>query len=402
MKILWSSNAPWAPSGYGQQTALFAPRIQQLGYDIAINSVWGLDGAGLEWNGLRIYPTDQKWGNEMLVEYAAHHAAGDPGRCLTITLHDVFVLIPERMRQLDLACWCPVDHDPCPAKVINVFRATGARPIAMSRFGEDRLRAHGLDPLYVPHGVNLKAFEHIDPAAAREARGLPNDEFIVGMVAANQGQNPPRKAWPQIFQAFAKFHRKHKDTRLYLHTDILGRNIGLNLIELAEACGIPPDRVGASDQVIHKLGFYGDTDMADIYSCFDVLANPSYGEGFGIPIIEAQAAGVPVIVTDFSAMPELCGAGWKVGGTPWWDPSQGSWFLEPDVVQITDALEEAYQHANSMGDQAREFAAGYDADHILDTYWKPVLEQLGRPREIPALPNRAYRRAAKKEKAAVA
>lgn len=36
------------------------------------------------------------------------------------------------------------------------------------------------------------------------------------------------------------------------------------------------------------------------------------GEGFGIPIIEAQAAGCPVIVTDCTAMTELCLSGWLI------------------------------------------------------------------------------------------
>jgi len=44
-KILWHSVAPWAPTGYGQQTALFAPRIASLeNVDLAISSGFGLEG----------------------------------------------------------------------------------------------------------------------------------------------------------------------------------------------------------------------------------------------------------------------------------------------------------------------------------------------------------------------
>ena len=38
-KLLWHSNAPWAPTGYGQQTGLFAPRLAEK-YDMARVLEW--------------------------------------------------------------------------------------------------------------------------------------------------------------------------------------------------------------------------------------------------------------------------------------------------------------------------------------------------------------------------
>jgi glycosyltransferase involved in cell wall biosynthesis len=147
--------------------------------------------------------------------------------------------------------------------------------------------------------------------------------------------------------------------------------------------------------------------MAQLYNAFDVLVNPSYGEGFGVPIVEAQACGVPVIVTDWTSMPELCGAGWLVDGDPWYDASQGAFYKCPSIADIYERMAEAYETARDpkLGETAREFALDYDVDHVTKTYWEPVLEELGRPREIPSLPlaapNRAARRAAAKTKAAV-
>src|SRR5690606_3301616 len=145
-----------------------------------------------------------------------------------------------------------------------------------------------------------------------------DDDFLVGMVAANKGATPPRKAFPQVFQAFARLRRTHKNAYLYLHCEMSTAHSGINLRALAHACGIPGDAIKHTPSRQFVLGVEPE-QVALLHSAFDVLANPSYGEGFGIPIIEAQACGTPVIVTDFSAMRELCGSGWLVGGDPWYD-----------------------------------------------------------------------------------
>jgi glycosyltransferase involved in cell wall biosynthesis len=48
-----------------------------------------------------------------------------------------------------------------------------------------------------------------------------------------------------------------------------------------------------------------DEQLNLVYNLFDATVLPSGGEGFGLPIIESLAAGVPVIATDYSACPEL-------------------------------------------------------------------------------------------------
>jgi glycosyltransferase involved in cell wall biosynthesis len=135
-----------------------------------------------------------------------------------------------------------------------------------------------------------------------------------------------------------------------------------------------------------------------LYSAFDVLLNPSMGEGFGIPIVESQACGVPVIVSDHSAMTELCGAGWLVTGDPWWDAMQEAFFIAPAIDGVLAALEAAYEErANEdLRAYAVEFAQGYDADVVTEEFWLPALEKLTANRTVGPLnggkPNRATRR----------
>lgn len=388
-------------TGYGQQTSVFAPRIRDAGHDVTISTFWGLNGGVLVWDGIPVYPADESWGNLYLPEYAERLKAD-----LVITLMDVWVLNPDAMSKLPLACWTPVDHQPAPTRVADFFRKSGARPIAMSRFGERMLQEAGLDPLYVPHGVDTNVFKPApDREALRKAYSM-DGAFVVGIVANNAGglppaSGPPRKAFPESLIAFAQFQQSHPDAKLYLHTEMTGRQFpgnqkpGLDLTRLIDKFGIPIESVMLTDPYKMETGVEPH-EMASLYSSFDVLLNPSYGEGFGIPIVEAQACGTPVIATDWTSMPELVGAGWmSAGDEPWYDAQHDSFFMRPRVCELVDALEAAYEARGDQGlrDQARGFALGYDADHVMETYWKPALEALMAPREVAPLPNRAARRA---------
>lgn len=400
MKIILHTGSPWSPTGYGQQCALLAPRLRDAGHDVAISATWGLNGASLKWDGITVYPSDDNWGNLRLADYAKLHGAD-----LVLTLLDVWVLKNPRLKELPLACWVPVDHQPVPAAVTAFFKEFGARPIAMSRFGEQELRNVGLDPLYVPHGVDTNVFQPQDRKAAKEMFGFTDDQFVIGMVANNAGHTPSRKAFPQAILAFSEFRRKHEDAVLYLHTELSGRrtpqNFGVNIPDLCERYGVPVEAVRYTDPVSMDVGLPIEI-LASLYSAMDVLLNPSYGEGFGIPIVEAQACGAPVIVTNWTAMPELCGAGWLVGGEPWDDVDHRSFFMCPYVGDIIAALEEAYVARGDMElrAKAREFALQYDADRVFAEHWVPALEQLGRPREVAPLPslNREMRRKLAKQK----
>ncbi|HET6638591.1 MAG TPA: glycosyltransferase family 4 protein [Gemmatimonadota bacterium] len=417
MRILWQSVAPWIPTGYGVQTALFAPRLKALGHDVALSCYVGLEGKIGTWNGMTVYPGDlTKFNKRMLRSYVKRHAGDGPtDDVLVLTLQDVWPWLEPRFggiadyKGLRLASWCPVDHDPCPPLVVGALKEFGSRPIAMSRFGEDRLQKAGLDPLYVPHGVDTKAMRPGDDRdEIRRAMGIPADRFVVGMVANNQGQLMSRKCFPQVFQAFAMFQEKHPDAFLYLHTDVLGLNVGINLIDLAKTFGIPESAVGSVNQEKLWLGEIGAQQLGRVYAAMDVLMNPSLGEGFGVPIVEAQACGTPVIVTDWTSMPELVGAGWLVDGDPWWHHDQNVWWKMPAIKELIDALGLAYEARGDMGirEKARAFAVQYDVDRVTEEFWVPALAALDGPREVPPLrpigPNRAARRKAEKAERAAA
>jgi glycosyltransferase involved in cell wall biosynthesis len=60
-------------------------------------------------------------------------------------------------------------------------------------------------------------------------------------------------------------------------------------------------------------GFVADQDLPALLSGAVVFAFPSLYEGFGFPVLEAQACGVPVLASATSSLPEVAGAGaWLV------------------------------------------------------------------------------------------
>jgi hypothetical protein len=201
----------------------------------------------------------------------------------------------------------------------------------------------------------------------------------VMMNGMNKGWSLHRKGFPEAFMAFAEFAKTHDDALLYMHAEQWGPYAqGINLIDLAMTCGIPENQLKFCDQYAYRCGFISQEHLAITYSAADVLLAPSRGEGFCIPLIEAQACGTPVIVTDFSAQPELVGAGWKVSGQPEWEAAQTSWMVKADIRQIVDALEAAYAERDDATNRQCAIAKGreYDSDLVFETRWKKILTEL--------------------------
>ena len=376
MKITWMSNAPWCASGYGNQTRLFCTRLKESGHDVSIIALWGLEGGMLTWNGIPTYPKGlATWSNDI----AAAHTV-NAGSDILITLFDAWPLVPEQLQQHGVRWipWYPVDMDPIPPAVArNVGKAYDR--IVFSKFGQRMTEQAGMSCHYVPHGVDTKVFRPLDQAEARKSIGWPNDKFIIGMVAANKG-NPSRKALAEHLLAFKKLHDKHDDTLLYLHTSsgANGEYGGINLPQLALELGLER-AVFYADQYNYHMG-YPDPYMVAMYNSLDVHALASMGEGFGIPIVEAQACGCPVIVGDWTANGELCFSGWKVArkdASPYYTPI-GSYQFVPGVDALAECMENAYRMNGNQDyrNRARDGALAYDADKVLEKYWMPVLAKI--------------------------
>lgn len=367
MRILFQSVAPWYPSGYGKQTAGVSRILQDLGHSVIIAAYYGLSvGSFIKWKGIPIYPADGKsWGAKDTKFYCDKF---DSDIC--ITLQDIWTLPDNYGFDFNWHPYMPVDHDPI-SPIVYDRLPFAAKPIAMSQFGAAQLKRKGIDCDYAPHGVDTDIFKPTDDRIE-----FGDADFLIGCVATNRGR---RKNLDGLMEAFTKFNKNHPKSALYIHTRATGHNLGdLNLPNLARELGVH-DKVFFPAWREYDLGF-SDEWMATMYSSLDVFCLPSRGEGFGVPIIEAEACGCPVIVTGATSMPELVGGGWILKNNKWEYTYQSSWQADPDIDEIVEYLEQAYREKvdgtiEKRKKQAVAKASQYSWSEI-KKYWKKILEDI--------------------------
>ena len=336
------------------------------------------------WNGIKIYPRgNAPYSDDIMVAHWMDWANGNKDiPAILMTLFDVWVF---KSQSFDLcpniASWVPIDHSPCPEDVLRWCARPNVKPIAMSKFGGQMLDQAGIEHFYAPHGIepvfkpSKTYFSSSGSATGRELMGLPDDKFVVMMNAANKGANPSRKSFAENLLAFAIFAKTHPDAVIYLHVERDGSSGGINILDLLKATGLEEHQYKIVDQYAYRIGFPQEA-LAAMYSAADVLLSCSMGEGFGLAVIEAQACGTPVIVSDFTAQPELVGSGWKVDVQPFWDAHQKAWFCTPQIPSIVDALRQAYNAPRGVDKTAVDFAQGYNADTVYEAHWKPIMKEL--------------------------
>jgi glycosyltransferase involved in cell wall biosynthesis len=388
VRIAWYSNSPKAATGYGTQTRQMLPRLKADGHDVCVLGLWGHD-SGIEAfdtpsGPVPLWPKGaMHYGLDVVDAQARAWLGDEPG--WVISLYDVWVLnnIWKGMR---IASWTPIDHDPVSPGVAEWARTHPT--IAMTRFGQRALAAGGIDSVYIPHCIE-RVYRPL-ASDVRERLDVPESAFLVMMNAANiKAPHIDRKAWQQNLRAFAIFAREHPDAVIYLPTDPT-RPDGFPLASYLSYLGLDERQTRITDLMAYRSGLIDAEEMARLYTAADVLLSCSMGEGFGLPVAESMACGTPAIVTDFSAQPELVAdTGWKVGWEPFWDERQRSDMALPGIVEIVDALEEAYAERGTQRATERSAAAEahvraeYDADTVYAERWRPYLAKLEADLQAP-------------------
>lgn len=372
-RILIHSNVPTATSAYAQQAGMLALAARDLGHDVAISAMCGALGPQADWNGITVYPASTvpgTYGIDQVPYFYAKHNAD-----LVILLVDAVVVADNAhlLAGLSVAHWMPVDTSTLPDACADYLSRSGAVPVAMSRFGERVLGDAGFDPLYMPHAVDTRVFTIPEPEQKQALHDALGASFVIGMNAANRDTG--RKCFFEQFEAFRHFHGMHPDSLLYVHT-LLRHPYGLDLERMLRCLGIRDAVVFPDQGVMAAMEITPALLARNFYHVLDLYSGCSAAEGFGVPLIEAQACGVRVVASHGSAMTELFGTGgFLVDTQPLWNETYGSCWARPSVAGIATAYETAYQTSHDP-ERSRAFARAYDLSVLAEGPWQQALKEL--------------------------
>jgi glycosyltransferase involved in cell wall biosynthesis len=132
----------------------------------------------------------------------------------------------------------------------------------------------------------------VNGLTATEQATLPAPGFVLAV-----GTLEPRKNLPRLVDAYQSLDRELQARHPLTVVGAAGWETGQTLTALRSL-----------EERCTMLGFVSDTALAELYRRCAVFCYPSLGEGFGLPVLEAMAAGAPVVTSNVSSLPDVGGA----------------------------------------------------------------------------------------------
>jgi len=379
LRVMFHTVAPWIRSGYGNLCNNIGTRLSQK-YLVVASCYYGCESGGVvNFKGILVIPAKKgPFGRDSCIFFYKSFKID-----IAILMTDgwAFPWFPKNITRPYF--YGPMDSYDYGEEIVNMFRGYEGL-ISPSKFQVREWQKYGLQFHYIPHGVDLGIFKPMSKEKAREITNIPKDKFILGTVAANADKET-RKGWDRMMKGVRYFLEQNpdarRDFRWVIHTNPVDPR-GVHIHNFLVKHGIR-DLVSIPEPMMTETGLSG-SQMMFLYNSFDVLINTSWREGFGLPILEAMACGVPVIATDCTSMTELVkGHGWLVKpaltGLNMISTPINAETTIPDVYDIAKKIEEAYNNPNLIakyGIKSRKFSLAFNWDDIVNTMWIPYLDNI--------------------------
>ena len=142
----------------------------------------------------------------------------------------------------------------------------------------------------LPNAIDCEQYRFSEKARdeKRAELGIPKDSLVVGHVGRT---SPPQKNHPYLLKVFAKIKEKHLNAVLIM----AGAQEDAELKALTESL-----------KITDSARFLGQrNDIPELLSAMDIFVFPSFYEGLPVSVVEAQAAGLPVLMSD-TVTDEVC------------------------------------------------------------------------------------------------
>jgi glycosyltransferase involved in cell wall biosynthesis len=319
--------------------------------------------------------------------------------------------------------YVPVDGVPINSGWLPTF-AKADQLVLFCPFAEETVRAteRGARPdqppmpiHLIPHGVDTEVFYPLSAAVRSAAREMAmpggDGKFIVGTVSRNN----KRKMLPRLLKAFAQFVRDWTACRecgvvtmgvhaqcqlcggtvlatgpgkvdpiLYLHMQP-NDPAGHDIFELVKRFGLQQYvSFPAGLEIGHGIP---DSELNKVYNAMDLFTLPTGGEGWGLPILEAMAAAVPVMVSDYSSHPDFVrGAGDLLPVAELYTSTSGVERALVDVIEYACHLDRTYYE--DLGEFLNKWGVYLQRRGLETTDWlvgeayRKYLGALGRRRSL--------------------
>lgn len=368
--ILFLSDSPHMPTGLARITkdlAVHTSSLPEFRVGVMGRGGWGSRQLPFaQYN----FPQEAQWGEAYIEAVWEDFAGSDEGIIFTIwdisRLHwfskPLISNTPGGMsNQLRLFLtsgrfkrwgYFPVDATGIHNKmtVIMADALTGFdRVLAYTVFGSQILsNTLSRDIDWIPHGYNAKTFQPRDKVGGRVGLNWKDTDFGIGCVMTNQ----ERKDWGLAFSIIAGLKQTIPNLKFWAHVDVLERAWDLRALIYD---------FGLKDQVtVTMTGQYSSEQLSYLYSACDLTILPSLGEGFGYPIVESLACGVPVLHGKYGGGAELV-------------PVE-DWLIEPAAYRLStgwNVLRPVFDWKDWAG-AVEKFRAAYQYDPPRDTCVRSV------------------------------
>lgn len=385
MRICILADSPFLPTGYSNQAKLLAKYLRKQGHEILWLAV-AYNGTDISYSKLPDGTTfDFLIKGEMQHSYFMNSIERELKNWkadILIIILDTFMLYPAILTK-DLSpaktiFWAPSDGGAGMPLGCDLVLKKMDQAVMYSKFSKQQVKDYyGLDLPFIPLGTEPDRFYPLNESKKNELKaryGLLG-KFVIGVVARNQ----PRKFLDRTFKSFKLLKDKIPNAVLFLHTDPNDPAQAFNMYQIIKEFNLE-NRVCFSGMAAHK-GFDWN-QMNEVYNVMDCFLLTTSGEGWGIPLIEAMSAEIPVLATDYTTTPEIikennAGLGIKLSGVDEISTEEffknqkaydekvfngtimGSWMVERGVMDVYDCankIEWLYKNqdkAKQMGKNGR-------------------------------------------------